>query len=261
MLKLIKSFEFNKSKSYYECDCGEILIISDNDVSKKYILSCGCKFIPSLDAQSSFNNYNFNLLLPLCIAGVTTNKIKHSIWKIQCYCGNIFTARGFNIKKGDTTSCGCWHNKIHSTQGGLQPKYPKEYSSYNAMIARCTDPNHISWYYYGGNGIFVSDKWLRHNNGFINFMNDMGAMPNDGIIYSINRKNNLDGYYKNNCEWLPLCEQSWYKSDVKLCYNKANEIRKLYLSNQYKMEELSQLYNICVSNISDIINNKIWVKK
>ena len=44
---------------------------------------------------------------------------------------------------------------------------------------------------------------------------------------------------------------------VKLNIYKVNEIRELYRSG-YKMRELSKKHKTCISNISNIINNKIW---
>ena len=44
---------------------------------------------------------------------------------------------------------------------------------------------------------------------------------------------------------------------VKLNMDTANKIREDYKSG-YKMRALSKKYKICLSNISDIINNKIW---
>ena len=261
MLTLIKQFEFNKSKSYYKCDCGQILIVANNDVQKNYMTDCGCNFTPTSKALNSFNNFlNPTKLTLLCICGTTTNKIKHSIWKMQCYCGNMFAARGFNVKSGDTISCGCYHNKSHSLQGGLLSKFPKEYSSYNSMIARCVDTRHVSYGNYGGDGITVDDTWLRSNDGFINFMTDMGTMPIDNI-YSIERLDNLLGYNKSNCIWLPLDQQYINRSTNKLSFEKADEIRKMYATKQYTQKELSEIFDTCISNISMVINNKLWVLK
>lgn len=257
MLTKIKPFELDKSKSYVLCDCGEILISSNNDIDKQYLLSCGCQYTPTNRALTHFNNYNNPKLTKICIAGVTANKIKHSIYKMQCECGNKFTCRATNLKVGDTNSCGCYHNHVHSIQNGLLKQYKLEYSSYNAMINRCTNENHVSFKIY--KDIPIDPQWLRENNGFVNFINDMGQIPNNLEKYSIERIDNSLGYFKENCKWLPIRLQARNMSTNVLSIELANMIRKDYLTTNLTMEQLSKKYDTCLSNISNVINYKTWV--
>ena len=46
---------------------------------------------------------------------------------------------------------------------------------------------------------------------------------------------------------------------VKLSIKEAKEIRKMFLGMNYTRKKLSKIYNISLSNIYDIIKNKIWV--
>lgn len=77
----------------------------------------------------------------------------------------------------------------------------KIYHVWEAIIQRCTNPNHPTYHYYGGRGITVCDEWRK----FVNFFSDMGEHPGDG--YSIDRIDNDKGYYKENCRWATKDEQ------------------------------------------------------
>lgn len=116
-------------------------------------------------------------------------------------CGKEVSVRIYDLFNENSMSCGCWKVEMtverstthgHAT-GGISPTY----HSWAGMIARCEDPNHVSFPRYGGRGIKVCDRW-KGENGFINFLADMGERPEDRTI---SRKGN-DGHYEpDNCEW------------------------------------------------------------
>lgn len=76
------------------------------------------------------------------------------------------------------------------------------YTSWGAMIQRCTNPNLPSFEQYGKIGVKVCRRWLR----FENFLQDMGARPS--LDYSIDRFPKKDGDYKpGNCRWATRSQQ------------------------------------------------------
>ena len=72
-------------------------------------------------------------------------------WLFKCDCGNETIARIGNVKKGTTTSCGCYGLSIYgktSITHGLT-KTP-EYRTWSDMKTRCYDPYYNEYQHYGG---------------------------------------------------------------------------------------------------------------
>lgn len=72
--------------------------------------------------------------------------------------------------------------------------------AWSGMIGRCLDPNHDSYEHYKARGITVCERWMT----FANFLEDMGERP---LGMELDRTNNDDGYYKENCRWATRKQQ------------------------------------------------------
>lgn len=132
-------------------------------------------------------------------------------WICVCECGNTTTVPGYSLKSGNTRSCGCLKleasiengrrlNKRHGKTGS------RVHSIWASMLQRCHDPKHKSYSYYGGRGITVCDEWMV----FDNFYADMGDPPEG---HSLDRKNNDEGYCKENCRWATPAQQANNRRD------------------------------------------------
>jgi hypothetical protein len=75
------------------------------------------------------------------------------------------------------------------------------YSSWSAMLQRCTNPESESYADYGGRGITVCERWLR----FENFLADVGNRP-DGT--TLDRIDNDRGYEPDNVRWATRAVQN-----------------------------------------------------
>ena len=123
-----------------------------------------------------------------------------------CDCGTVRSVIGRSLRKGITKSCGCLQKERaaaaqvkhgHASRGGTT----RTYYTWTGMIARCTQPHHGHYKYYGARGIKVCDRWL---NSFENFLADMGERP---AGRTIDRKNNDGNYEPSNCRWATPKEQ------------------------------------------------------
>jgi hypothetical protein len=138
----------------------------------------------------------FDRLQVISYDGVLRSKPK---WICRCDCGTMLSVRGDMLKCGNTRSCGC--KKIDSatlhghTHSGNKPP-SKTYNSWQAMIARCTNPKTAHYDRYGGAGITICARWLQ---SFVNFLADMGERPEGHTLDRF--PNKIGNYEPGNCRW------------------------------------------------------------
>jgi hypothetical protein len=124
----------------------------------------------------------------------------------QCpRCPNTFISYKFNVDSGHTSSCGCYHkqraketNTIHgqSRIGGWSSKTNSpEYASWAAMRARCLNPKHRGYKFYGEKGVTIHPEWI---DSFDAFRAYMGPRP-EGT--SLDRKDPEGNYVPGNVRW------------------------------------------------------------
>ena len=95
---------------------------------------------------------------------------KEAIWLCKCKCGGEAYVTTSHWKRGQKYCPICFPSK----RGKHRMCHTPTHSSWSNMIQRCTNPNAIRYEYYGGNGVSVCDRWLDPQNGFSNFLVDMG---------------------------------------------------------------------------------------
>ena len=154
-------------------------------------------------------------------------------WLFVCDCGNKKSAAGWAVHGGKIKSCGCLRKDVLSlprTHGeSKRGMHSFEYKCWREMIHRCNskDPHKVK--HYSGRGITVCERWKKYSN----FLEDMGRAPGEG--YSVDRKDNDKGYFKENCRWATWIEQA---------RNKRNSVKISYNGKKMGPDELSEIIMI-----------------
>lgn len=208
-LTVLREAGKNKQGQYFwlcQCDCGEKARVNMSSLRHGGTISCGChrgmpygrkkKVGARGPRRKDLQGYKTGRLAVISFNSV--NDHGDAIWNCICDCGSEFTTAGSRIINGITSSCGCLRREIHTKHDGC--KRP-EYTVWEGMIQRCTNPNAFGFERYGGRGIMVCDRWR----DFGNFIADMGTRPS--AEYSIERVDGNKSYEPGNCRWATKTEQ------------------------------------------------------
>lgn len=129
-------------------------------------------------------------------------------WLCRCSCGAEKAVGGANLRRGISTSCGCFmredvarRTRTHGHKAG--GKYTPEYIAWSNIIGRCENKNHQAFDNYGGRGIKMCAEW---RSSFERFLSDVGSRPSDD--HSLDRINNDGNYEPGNVRWATLSEQA-----------------------------------------------------
>ncbi len=158
---------------------------------------------------------NFNRLTVVKRASTNTSQNKPK-WVCLCDCGKIVEVGGYELKSGNTKSCGCWNHDVHKEQlktHGLSKT--RLYKVWCGMKERCYNPHNKRYKHYGGRGIEMCDEWKNDFMAFRKWALENGYDENAHYgNCTIERVNNDDGYFPFNCVWTTLQEQAWNKQNT-----------------------------------------------
>ena len=177
---------------------------------------------------------------------VGKNRHKQLKWLCQCDCGKKKIVTGYHLKSENTKSCGCLlkENIVNTRHGhSRKGKWSRTYKAWAAMTKRCINPKDISYKNYGGRGIEVCDRWKI----FENFLTDMGESPTDR--HQIDRIDNNDNYYPENCRWATPRENS---------RNRRNSIVVIYNNKAQHLKILAEKFNINYHTLWNRIYKHNW---
>lgn len=146
----------------------------------------------------------------------------------KCDCGQQTLSRAAQLINGTSASCGCARkqtlSKLKTTHGKSKSRL---YILWWGIKARCYNPNHISYRYYGAKGVRVGSDFL----DFPNFEKwAITAGYHAGL--TIERKDSNKNYTADNCVWADRKTQnrnsgSTHKVDFQgksLCLEEWSEI-------------------------------------
>jgi hypothetical protein len=196
---------------YCVCDCGNETEVLGNNLKMGLVKSCGCARVRA----GAAGQYYVHTLKDLTgqhfgrwtVLGLGERRDRRTFWTCECACGTIRDVAGNNLRRGMSTSCGCYHREKASESAFKHGLVDNPlYAVWVSMKDRCSNPNNKSWRWYGGKGIQVCPRWTED---FRNFWEDMSGTWEPGL--TLHRKDSSKGYEPNNCCWVTWDVQ-WQES-------------------------------------------------
>jgi len=146
----------------------------------------------------------FGSLLARAIAG--HDQHGSVLWFCDCDCGKTAIVTTSNLRKGGTTSCGCYRAQVSSERNR---KYPvgfgwtsRLYRIWLGMHKRCYDPTAKGYPRYGGRGISVCLEWHWYE-----LFGHWAITHGYDDHLEIDRIENKGGYQPDNCRWVTKKDQ------------------------------------------------------
>lgn len=138
-------------------------------------------------------------------------------WICVCDCGTKCFISGANMRKGNTKSCGCLHDKSARERFSKHCKSGTRLNAvWKAMNQRCFNPSDKNYARYGGRGITVCDEWRRDFQAFYEWAMANGYDENAPVgSCTIDRIDNDKGYSPDNCRWVDMKTQNNNKHNRK----------------------------------------------
>lgn len=182
------------------CDCGNIVIRSQQNIRNAKHASCGCwkSELTSERKLEDLTGQRFGRLVVVERAETTHVSTR---WKCQCDCGNTCIVLAQNLKKGHTISCGCYREEIrpqNKLKHGI--RHTRIYSVYCKIKDRCNNPNNPRYASYGGRGIKMCPEWENSPQAFANWAYEHGYKEDAKYgECTVDREDNNKGYSPDNC--------------------------------------------------------------
>ena len=162
-----------------------------------------------------------------------------SVWNCRCDCGGMVVRSRHRLTENRPKHCGCMSKELASTSRikhgqtvGHKPS--REYRSWDAMIQRCTNPNHKHYKNYGGRGIKVCNQWLESAESFLK---DMGLCPEG---FTLDRLDVDEDYTPENCRWVARKDQD---------RNKRNTVWVEWEGKLVQLRALAEKFNLPRSRV------------
>ena len=223
----LKALSLSNKKQHLDClcVCGKLHTVREDHLKDGSTKSCGCKKnAPLISVGDVFGRLTVIECLP---KRKDYKTYKGGNWLLcKCTCGVIKSVFAACLRKGQTTSCGCYAKELSRELGN---KYGKqavergniipgnllskthgeagvaiylrtvEYGSWASMISACFSIRDTGYKYVGAKGIKVCASWLSENDGYQQFLVDRGRKPSKNHV--LMRIDINKDYTPENTKW------------------------------------------------------------
>jgi hypothetical protein len=191
-----------------------------------------------------------------------TNKYRKPVFECRCECGSTSWPTGPRLRRGATTSCGCYGNvagrehliarQIKNFKHGAIKT--ATYRSWAAAKDRCFCSTHHNFQSYGGRGVTMCDTW---KSSFSTFLADMGERPEGTTLHRIDNDGN---YEPGNCKGATAREQCENRRPVAKHVLSEEDLRsiRVCLREGVALKELATVYKVGDNAIRRIRNGVTW---
>lgn len=155
-----------------------------------------------MNAKQNLTGKRFGKLL--VVRETLTVNSPHSKWYCKCDCGNFSVVFGFNLKKGQTKSCGCM-------SGGKKKPYEAVYN----RLCRVAKLKHLPVLGYTQFLLFVLIDECHYCGAKVQWSEHVRTKNKrqSSTSYNLDRKDNSKGYTAGNC--VVCCARcNWAKGNL-----------------------------------------------
>jgi len=138
-----------------------------------------------------------------------SKRVSSTVWECRCNCGEIRLVQRSNLFR-ENASCGCYRKEFGRAKRTHGMRQTRPYRIWAGIIQRCGNPNNSDAHLYSGRGISVCEKWRN----FQGFWEDMKAGYSKSM--TIDRRDNEQGYCKENCRWASYVQQAQNRRNNRL---------------------------------------------
>ena len=173
----------------------------------------------------------------------------------RCECGVVESVLRNSLRYGASKSCGCLSRDVRKASGKTKGLHTHPlYHCWNSAIQRTENPKDRKWEHYGGRGLSVCDEW---RNDFLTFYNwAMAHGYRRGL--QIDRIDNDEGYSPDNCRFVTSATNNRNRRGIKLTFEKAEEVRRLYKKGM-SAGEIASIFPVSLKMIRLIIRGENWL--
>lgn len=182
-----------------------------------------------------------------------------------CDCGSEKSITAYNLKSGNTESCGCLASERTSEENRAQKRgemmgavnrthglsRSPTYTSWSDAKKRCYSPQNKRFAEYGARGIGMCSAW---RNSFEAFLLDMGERPKG---MTLERLDVNKWYEPGNCVWATRTQQARNTRANVATLEIAREIRRSRARGE-RLKSLADRFAMSYGNVRMICCGATW---